>query len=222
MATYILPATTTVEAGGRFTASGPSTLTGAITLTGNVVTDVLFTDATFDIGKNGATRPRDIFSSRDIACGRTLSSVGDTNVSGTLTASGNATVAGTLGVTAKASFTVAPMVPASSGSAVFGIDCTDTGVTTIANNATGTPVGNANNFSGLFIVTDTTVTGETGIFVIGAVIALVAQSGTVYTITSGTGGKINVYLTAGVLTVENKQGNSIGFRFFALRTRVSA
>lgn len=50
--------------------------------------NLLFTDATYDIGQSGATRPRDLFLSR------------------------NAVVGGTLGVTGVASFTAAPTVAA--------------------------------------------------------------------------------------------------------------
>lgn len=46
---------------------GANTFTGTQTLRG----DLLFNaDATYDIGKSGATRPRDIFSSRDVVSGR--------------------------------------------------------------------------------------------------------------------------------------------------------
>lgn len=52
------------------------TLTGAaslnLLLTGGTLTgDLLFTDATYDIGKTGATRPRDIFLSRNLTIGGT-------------------------------------------------------------------------------------------------------------------------------------------------------
>ena len=198
MATYILPATTTVESGGRFTASGPSTLTGAITLTGNIVTDLLFTDATFDIGKTGATRPRDFFLSR------------------------NATIGGTASVVGKATFTVAPMVPASAGTAVYGLDCTDTAVSTVANNGTYTPDGGGNTFSGLMVINDIT-SGNIALLLGGTAIpTLVAQNATEFTITGGTGGKTNITAAGGVLTVENKTGASADYRVLLLRTRVSA
>ncbi len=51
-----------------------------------IVQDLLFTDATYDIGKSGATRPRDGFFSRNVVIG------------------------GTLGVTGVAAFTAAPTV----------------------------------------------------------------------------------------------------------------
>lgn len=40
------------------------------------VADLLFTDATYDIGKTGATRPRDLFASRNVAVGGTLGVTG--------------------------------------------------------------------------------------------------------------------------------------------------
>lgn len=40
---------------------------GTTSFGGNVVSDLLFTDGTFDIGKTGATRPRDLFLSRDLS-----------------------------------------------------------------------------------------------------------------------------------------------------------
>lgn len=48
------------------------TLAGALpaaSLTGNFTQDMLFTDALFDIGKSGATRPRDGFFSRNLTVG---------------------------------------------------------------------------------------------------------------------------------------------------------
>lgn len=40
---------------------------------GTMVGDILFTDGLYDIGKLGATRPRDIFASRNVSVGGTLS-----------------------------------------------------------------------------------------------------------------------------------------------------
>ncbi len=67
---------------GSITAIGNSTITGTLsgitTLTcttlaagsfGTLTSDLLFTDATYDIGKTGATRPRDGFFSRNLAIG---------------------------------------------------------------------------------------------------------------------------------------------------------
>lgn len=70
------------------TFTGGFTTGAAVTLAGNL----LFTDATYDIGASGATRPRDFFLSR------------------------NAVVGGTLGVTGVATFTAAAVL--SSGATV--------------------------------------------------------------------------------------------------------
>lgn len=123
---------------------------------------------------------------------------------------------------AKQTFSVAPQVPSSAGTAVFGLDCTDTAVFNLANNGTTTPFGNANNFSGLIIVDETLFTGEVALFLVGAVIHLTDQSITSYTTTATTANKINVYLNSGVLTIENKTGSTTSFRVLALRTRTSA
>jgi len=45
-----------------------------------IVQDLLFTDATYDIGKSGATRPRDGFFSRNAVIGGTLNVTGTTSL----------------------------------------------------------------------------------------------------------------------------------------------
>jgi hypothetical protein len=80
-----------VVVGGTLNVSGATSL-GAVSALGTVSADLLFTDATFDIGKSAATRPRDGFFSRNVVIGGTL------NVSGAITGSltGNASTATTL------------------------------------------------------------------------------------------------------------------------------
>lgn len=68
---------------------------------GTLIGDLKFTDASFDIGKTGATRPRDIFTSRDISAGRNLTVVGTVVIIGTLPTS-DPHVAGQLYTTAGA------------------------------------------------------------------------------------------------------------------------
>ena len=50
---------------------------------GTLTGDLLFTDATYDIGKSGATRPRDGWFSRDVAIGGTLGVTGAVAIVGT-------------------------------------------------------------------------------------------------------------------------------------------
>ena len=96
-----------VTVGGALTLTGGLTLNGAVvvgdsasdTLTVNatVTSDLLFTDATYDIGKSGATRPRDGFFSRNMAVGGTLGVTGATTLSSTLGVTGALTA--TAGIT---------------------------------------------------------------------------------------------------------------------------
>jgi len=58
---------------------------------GTLTGDLKFTDATYDIGKSGVTRPRDGFFSRNVAIGGTLGVTGATTCAA-LTASGNVAV----------------------------------------------------------------------------------------------------------------------------------
>ncbi len=62
--------------------------------------DLLFTDATYDVGKTGATRPRDLFVSRNVEIGGTTTMSGNLLFNATDTYDiGVANVAATLGVT---------------------------------------------------------------------------------------------------------------------------
>lgn len=60
----------TITVTHTYTAS--QTFTGGLSLGAAVTSDLLFTDATYDIGKTGATRPRDGFFSRNAVIGGTL------------------------------------------------------------------------------------------------------------------------------------------------------
>lgn len=63
------------------------------TMNGNL----LFTDATFDIGASGATRPRDLFLSRNAVIGGTLGAGGATTLSSTLNVTGLTTLGASTG-----------------------------------------------------------------------------------------------------------------------------
>ena len=72
-----------------------------LTVTATVVSNLIFTDATYDIGASGATRPRDFFLSR------------------------NATIGGTLGVTGVITATAGQIVFPATQSAAAGVNTLD-------------------------------------------------------------------------------------------------
>lgn len=111
--------------------------------------------------------------------------------------------------------------PQAAGSANFSIDASSTGQTVAATNGTTiTPLGNANNFQGFLLVTETAKYGYSGIFVVGGgeTILIGQNSGNIYSATAGAVGKISVYINAGVLTVQNQTGFALQIRTVSLRT----
>lgn len=109
----------------------------------------------------------------------------------------------------------------SAGSAFFGLDVSQTGTAlTIANGNTATPFGATAAFSGLFIVNDTATDGRTALFLKGDDIVKVAETtANTYTTAAGTGSRVNVYLVANVVTIQNNWGSSRTFNIMGLRTR---
>lgn len=67
---------------------GATAFGGTLSIGGNVVSDLLFTDATYDIGASGATRPRDLFLSRNAVIGGTLGVTGLATFASTLLING--------------------------------------------------------------------------------------------------------------------------------------
>jgi hypothetical protein len=111
-------------------------------------------------------------------------------------------------------------VPQPQGSQTFALDANGTGQS-LVNNGTMTPIGGANNFSGLLIVTDIN-TPNTAIFLVGSsTVVLVSQTGSNFSSVATTAAKTNVYANAGVVTIENKTGGTVEYRVMALRTRNS-
>lgn len=92
----------------------------ALNRTGGTMTgDLLFTDATYDIGKSGATRPRDQFLSRNLSVGGTATITGAINGQ---TISAAASLTGTLAVAGASAFTGAVTFaanPVAANSVVF-------------------------------------------------------------------------------------------------------
>jgi hypothetical protein len=116
------------------TIGGTLTLTGGITLNGNttigdssadtltvnstITSNLIFTDATYDIGASGATRPRDLHLSRNALMGGTL------GVTGLITATGGVSGALTGNVTGDLSGNV-------TGGTISGTTGTFSGATTV-------------------------------------------------------------------------------------------
>jgi hypothetical protein len=109
----------------------------------------------------------------------------------------------------------------STGSEQFALDTSGTNLT-VANNATAYPFGNSNNFSGIIIINDVSVTGSCGLFIAGGggqISLISASTAGTFSTTSGTSGRVNVYVTGNVITIENKYGSSVVLNVMALRTR---
>ena len=105
----------------------------ATTLPNPISQDLLFVDATYDIGKSGASRPRDLFQSRNATVGNTLTVVGTSTLAAVGATTG--TFSSTLGVTGVGTFTVAPVFTSATASqAMF----TDAGKALVSNPVTGT------------------------------------------------------------------------------------
>lgn len=66
-------------------ATGNTVIGGTTSFGGNIVSNILFTDATYDIGATGANRPRDLFLSRNLVVGGTLTLAGGVNLNGNVT-----------------------------------------------------------------------------------------------------------------------------------------
>lgn len=133
----------------------------------------------------------------------TLAVTGAATFSSTLAVTGAATLSSTLAVTGASTLSGGYIAPSSNGSAVFAIDSSAGSSTTLAQNGTMTPFGNANNFAGLVMITNTT-NRAVGLFLVGSGIVMLSDSsGNTYSASSGTASRINVFLNSNVVTVNN-------------------
>ena len=135
---------------------------------------------------------------------------------------GNGAV-GTVGVICYEPLTVTQsIVPITSvGAATYAFDVSSETPLTILNAATATPLGNNSNFAGLILITETGVSGSTAVFLVGGFMILLGASNGGFSVAQGTAYKTNVYLSNGVVTMENKTGSTCTYQVVAFRTRTT-
>lgn len=112
---------------------------------------------------------------------------------------------------------------ASAGAARYAIDLHGEDTITLAPAATAQPFGASSAFGGLLVVHGLSGTGDQGLFqVANGLTKLVSDTGTTYSAASGTGSRINVYLSGGIVTIQNNLVGSVTLRVRADRMRNSA
>lgn len=110
-------------------------------------------------------------------------------------------------------------VPRSSGSAVYAIDASALGsAIVIANNGTATPFGAGTALRGLIAIWSNGDGVGALLFADSSGASIISDRANIFAVAAGTASKINVYVTGGALTIENKRGSSVtvsvvGFRF---------
>ena len=156
---------------------------------------------------------------------------GSISITNTLTVGTNATVTGVLGVSGISVLTGGAQAPRNPGAAVYAMDYTQVGsVASVANNATYRPFGNTSTFGGVIAIHESSANGGAALFLVHAITAGVAGVTEIgdtiglYTCNfPGTASQINVYLTGGILEIENKQGSTVGLTVAVIaRTRTVA
>jgi hypothetical protein len=115
------------------------------------------------------------------------------------------------------------IVPASNNSAVFALDASSGVTATLSQGSAYFPFGNANNFSGIIMVTNTSNNNAIGLFLVGSTsISLISDtSGSTYTTNSGTTNRINVYLSSGAVVVQQQIAGSKTIRTAGIRMGTS-
>ena len=112
----------------------------------------------------------------------------------------------------------------SAGSTTYGIDLNNQATITVAAGATAQIFGANAEFSGMLLVNGTAGTGAPALFLMGeAVSYLVGGASGLYSATSGTASKINVYYGASNYpTIQNNTAGSVTLRVMSVRMRNSA
>lgn len=131
--------------------------------------------------------------------------------------------AGTIIATDKITATNGAIVPASNNSAIFALDASSGTTASLGQGATYFPFSNANNFSGMIMITNTT-NNAIGLYLVGSTsVSLISDtSGSTYTATSGTASRINLYLVNGAVVVQQNIAGTRVIRTVGVRMGTSA
>lgn len=112
------------------------------------------------------------------------------------------------------------VLPTSNNATLFGMDASAEATSTVLANGAAAfyPFTNANNFSGMLMITNTT-NRSVGLFIVGGgTIALVSDSdGGTYTTSSGTANRINVYISGSAVAINNRNTTDRSVRVVGIR-----
>lgn len=106
-------------------------------------------------------------------------------------------------------FSSGVVAPRSSGTALYAIDTTIGSLIAIVNNATATPLGAGVALRGPLVVWSAGDGVGAQLFADSGGCSIISDRAGIFSTTAGTASKINVYVSAGALTIENKRGSSI-------------
>lgn len=136
--------------------------------------------------------------------------------------SNGVTGSGAVVLAANPTFTASIKIPEPAGSdGNYSLDVSPTSVS-IANNATFQPFGASSDFAGMLIITDSGFSGDTAVFINGGgpnVTKISESSATAFSTTLDNAGTINVYLSSGAITIQNKLGSDTTVKIISFRTR---
>lgn len=153
--------------------------------------------------------------------GTTISSV--TFTATTIAATGNMTVSGTATVTGLLTGSAGLRSRGTpGGSADFTLDMTNNSTTfAVANNGVQDMFG-SNAFGGLLLIHDSATDGKGAAILCMGTSLILLGGDAIYTVNaSGTASKVNVYISASKINLENKTGASRTFAVMSFRTRTT-